>query len=112
MIRVCSFEDQEDSLESCLNMKRETKRLLSSIAVAAGTLGTALLIRKKVKSKATANGNRWARPGMLLTFRAELMPGRDSSERKFRVKSLLPSDRVLLVGVSGEHAKNEFEPVR
>jgi hypothetical protein len=93
-------------------MRSSTKRLLSSIAVAAGTLGTAFVIRKKVKSKDAGNGDRWARPGMLVTFRAELMPGRDGSERTYRIKTLLPSDRVLLDGVSGEHAKNEFERVR
>jgi hypothetical protein len=93
-------------------MRSGTKRLLSSIAVAAGTLGTALLIRKKVKSRETANGDKWARPGMLVTFRAELRPGRDRSERTHRIKTLLPSDRVLLDGVSGEHAQGEFEPIR
>ena len=100
------------ALENRQKMRSETKRLLSSLAVAAGTLGTALLIRKKVKSKVGANGDKWARPGMLVTFRAELMPGRDGSERTFRIKTLLPSDRVLLDGVAGEHAKNEFERVR
>ena len=100
------------SLENRQNMKSETKRLLSSLAVAAGTLGTAFLIRKKVGGKKTENGNKWARPGMLVTFRAELMPGHDGSERTFRIKTLLPSDRVLLDGISGEHAKNEFERVR
>jgi hypothetical protein len=100
------------SLENRQNMRSGTKRLLSSIAVAAGTLGTAFVIRKKAKSKDAVNGDRWARPGMLVTFRAELMPGRDGSERTYRIKTLLPSDRVLLDGVSGEHAKNEFERVR
>jgi hypothetical protein len=99
-------------LENQLNMKSETKRLLSSIAVAAGTIGTAFLIRKRAASKKATNGNRWARPGMLVTFRAELMPGRDASERTFRIKELLPSDRVLLDGVSGEHVRNEFERAR
>jgi hypothetical protein len=93
-------------------MRSETKRLLSSLALAAGTLGTALVIRKKSRGKAHANGDKWARPGMLVTFRAELMPGHDGSERTFRIKTLLPSDRVLLDGISGEHAKNEFERVR
>ncbi|HYJ46134.1 MAG TPA: hypothetical protein VEV81_05925 [Pyrinomonadaceae bacterium] len=93
-------------------MKSETKRWLGSLAVAAGTLGTALLIRKKVKSKESLNGDKWARPGMLVTFRAELMPGRDSSERTFRVKTLLPSDRILLDEVAGEHTKGEFERLR
>jgi hypothetical protein len=100
------------SQENRQNMRSGTKRLLSSIAVAAGTLGTAFVIRKKVKSRGAVSGDRWARPGMLVTFRAELMPGRDSSERSYRIKTLLPSDRVLLDGVSGEHAKNEFERVR
>jgi hypothetical protein len=100
------------NLEKRQHMKTETKRLLSSLAVAAGTLGTAFVIRKKAKSKGNANGDKWARPGMLVTFRAELMPGHDGSERTFRIKTLLPSDRVLLDGISGEHAKNEFERVR
>jgi hypothetical protein len=99
-------------LENRQAMKSGTKRLLSSIAVAAGTLGTALLIRKKVKSRDTVNGDKWARPGMLVTFRAELRPGRDRAERTHRIKALLPSDRVLLDGVSGEHARGEFERAR
>ena len=94
------------------DMKSETKRLLSSIAVAAGTIGTAFFIRKRVRGKEAPNGSRWARPGMSVTFRAELMPGRDASERTFRVKALLPSDRVLLDGVAGEHTRGEFERVR
>ena len=49
---------------------------------------------------------------MSVTFRAELMPGRDASERTFRVKELLPSGRVLLHAVAGEHTESEFEPVR
>jgi hypothetical protein len=101
------------ALENRHNMKSETKRLLSSLAVAAGTLGTAFLIRKKTKGKNDSDGaDKWARPGMLVTFRAELMPGHDGSERTFRIKALLPSDRVMLDGISGEHAKTEFERVR
>ena len=98
--------------EARQDMKSGTKRLLSSIAVAAGTFGAAFLIKKKVKGGEVANGSRWARPGMLVTFRAELMPGRDGSERTFRVKELLPSDRILLDDVAGEHTKGEFERVR
>lgn len=100
------------TLGSVPDMKRETKRWLGSLALTAGTLGTAFLIRKRAKGREAANGNRWARPGMLVIFRAELMPGRDSSERTYRIKELLPSDRVLLDGVAGEHAKGEFEPLR
>lgn len=54
----------------------------------------------------------WARPGMMVVFRAELMPGRDPSERAFRVVALLPSGRVTLEGKAGEHAETEFERVR
>jgi hypothetical protein len=100
------------NVENRQNMKTETKRLLSSLAVAAGTLGTAFLIRTKTKRKEVVNGDKWARPGMLVTFRAELMPGHDGSERTFRIKTMLPSDRVLLDGIAGEHMKNEFERVR
>ena len=49
---------------------------------------------------------------MLVTFRAELMPGRERDERSFRVKELLPSGRVSLQGVDGEHAEKEFEAVQ
>ena len=56
--------------------------------------------------------DRWARPGMSVTFRGELMPGRDRQERTFRVVELLPSGRVLLEGVAGEHTENEFEHAR
>jgi hypothetical protein len=93
-------------------MKKETKRLLGSIALTAGTLGTALLLRKRIKPGRASRPDRWARPGMLITFRAELMPGRDSSERTYRILELLPSDRVTLDGVAGEHMRNEFERVR
>ena len=57
-------------------------------------------------------GDRWARPGMPVTFRAELMPGRDRAERTFRVSAVLPSMRVALAGFAGEHTASEFEPVR
>jgi hypothetical protein len=49
---------------------------------------------------------------MRVTFRAELMPGRDRVERTFTVEELLPSGRVSLRGVDGEHAEKEFEPVQ
>ena len=57
-------------------------------------------------------GNVWARPGMQVTFRAELMPGRDRDQRTFIVKELLSSGRVSLHGVDGEHAEKEFDPVQ
>ena len=93
-------------------------RLLGSLALVAGAVGAATTILRKrnnVKAKLQREpnpGDAWARPGMLVTFRAELMPGRDREERSFRVKELLSSGRVILEGVSGEHAEKEFTAVR
>jgi hypothetical protein len=69
---------------------------------------------KDVGAKVTRDRahDRWARPGMEVTFRAELMPSRETAARTFRVVKLLPSGRVLLDGVAGEHTESEFEPVR
>src|SRR6185503_9296727 len=91
-------------------MKGRTRWLLGGLAIGAGAIGAAgaLLKKKKVQPKRV---DVWARPGMLITFRAELMPGRDRRERTFRVKELLPSGRVSLYGVDGEHAEKEFEQV-
>ena len=49
---------------------------------------------------------------MDVTFRAELMPGRDRSERTFRVASIHPRGRVTLEGFTGDHSETEFEPIR
>ena len=49
---------------------------------------------------------------MHVVFRAELMPGRDSSERIFRVAEVLPSGRITLEGFAGEHMEKEFEAIR
>jgi hypothetical protein len=100
-------------------MKRRTKRVVSGLVVAAGSLGAlgALLIRKN-NSRRDRRDERhrapdvWARPGMNVTFRAELMPGRDRAARSFRIKELLASGRVLLDGTGGEHAENEFERIQ
>ena len=54
-------------------------------------------------------GNVWARPGMAVTFRAELMPGRSAAERTFHITRVLPSCRVVIKGISGEHTAAEFE---
>lgn len=95
-------------------MKKRTKQLLGGLALAAGAMGAAgaflkskntRILRKKKKTAVDV----WARPGMLVTFRAELMPGREREERSFRVKELLPSGRVSLHGADGEHASREFE---
>jgi hypothetical protein len=81
--------------------------------MAAGAVGAATAYWKRRNMHEPKRvGNVWARPGMLVTFRAELMPGRDRNERTFRVKELLSSGRVSLQGVDGEHAEKEFEPVQ
>ncbi len=99
-------------------MRKSTKRVLGGLALAAGAVGAAGAFvgrKKKVKSKqprtAENSANVWARPGMTVTFRAELKPGRDREARTARVKDLLPSGRVTLQEVAGEHARNEFEAI-
>jgi hypothetical protein len=99
-------------------MQKQTKRLVAGIAVATGALGAigALVIRRKSKAVSAGRNSKtpdtWARPGMEVVFRAEVMPGRETSERTFHVTTLLPSGRVLLDGVSGEHAEKEFQLIR
>lgn len=53
----------------------------------------------------------WARPEMKVTFRAELMPGKDRNERTYRIKEVLPNGRVVLYDFAGEHRQSSFEPV-
>lgn len=98
-------------------MKKKTKRVLGATALAAGVLAAAGAYLKKKKGNMGMQQQRarekdvWARPGMVVTFRAELMPGRDREHRTATVKELLPSGRVTLHEVSGEHAQNEFESI-
>ena len=94
-------------------MKKRTKRWLGGLAIAAGAVGVvgAYKNRKKMGALPKPQRDVWARPGMRVTFRAELMPGRDRESRTFRVKELLPSGRVSLHDVDGEHTENEFEPI-
>src|SRR5712691_7080078 len=102
-------------------MKKDTKHLLSGLAlrVAATVAIRAIIMNRNGKPKRgrtrredTDRSDVWARPGMQVTFRAELMPGREASERTFQVTELLRSGRVLLHGAVGEHAQKEFEPGR
>ena len=98
-------------------MQKRTKRLLGGLALAAGVVGAAgtyLKKRKRMRKPEPAPekpGRIWARPGMTVTFRAELMPGRDRQERTAKVKQVLPSGRVLLHEINGEHAEKEFDPI-
>lgn len=95
-------------------MKKRTKRLVSGLVIAAGAVGAAGAYLKKKnmgvrRRSPKLSVNVWARPGMRVTFRAELMPGREREERTFQVKELLPSGRVSLQGADGEHTVTEFE---
>jgi hypothetical protein len=99
-------------------MKKGTRRLLGGLALAAGAataVGAYFAKKKDMRAKQQLASDNpasvWARPGMTVTFRAELMPGRDRENRSFRIKQLLPSGRVLLDGVAGEHAEKEFERI-
>lgn len=94
-------------------MKQRTRWLLGGFALGAGAIGAASAYWKK-KNVLTEKkaGNVWARPGMQVTFRAELMPGRDRNQRTFVVKELLSSGRVSLHEVDGEHTEKEFEPIQ
>ncbi|HET7113872.1 MAG TPA: hypothetical protein VFI57_09525 [Pyrinomonadaceae bacterium] len=94
-------------------MKKRTRWLLGGMALAAGAVGAAsAFLKRRNMQEPKRVGDVWARPGMAVTFRAELMPGRDRLERTFRVKELLSSGRVSLHGADGEHAEKEFEPIQ
>jgi hypothetical protein len=94
-------------------MKRRTRWLLGGFALGAGAIGAASAYWKKKNVLAEKKvGDVWARPGMPVTFRAEVMPGRDRNQRTFLVKELLSSGRVSLHEVDGEHAEKEFEAVQ
>lgn len=53
----------------------------------------------------------WARPEMMVTFRAEIMPGKNREERTFRIKDVLRNERVTLHDFTGEHRQSAFEPL-
>lgn len=51
----------------------------------------------------------WARPEMLVTFRAEIMKALTREERTFRIQTVLPNGRVKLYDVEGEYRETAFE---
>lgn len=93
-------------------MKERTRWLLGGLAIGAGAVSAAVAVIKRRKVEPKRFADVWARPGMRVTFRAELMPGRDRQDRTYTVKELLSSGRVSLHGVDGEHAEKEFEPIQ
>lgn len=65
---------------------------------------------RTARAQRASRNDHWARVGMQLTFRAELMPGRARAERTFIVAQALENGRVELKDLSGQHAEQEFEP--
>lgn len=55
--------------------------------------------------------NIWARPQMLVTFRAEIMNSVTREERTFRIKTVLPNGRVELYDIDGEFRETAFEAI-
>lgn len=53
----------------------------------------------------------WARPEMNVTFRAEIMPGREREERTYRIKQVARNGRVILHDFPGEYRETAFEAV-
>jgi hypothetical protein len=53
----------------------------------------------------------WARPNMLVTFRAEIMPGKMREARTFRVTEVLRNGRVRLEDFPGEYREGAFEAI-
>ncbi|MFT3745040.1 MAG: hypothetical protein QM785_12195 [Pyrinomonadaceae bacterium] len=53
----------------------------------------------------------WARPQMLVTFRAEIMNSVTREERTFRIKTVLPNGRVELYDIDGEFRETAFEAI-
>ena len=53
----------------------------------------------------------WARPEMNVTFRAEIMPGREREERTYRIKHVARNGRVILHNFPGEYRETAFEAV-
>jgi len=46
---------------------------------------------------------------MSVTFRAEVMPGRDKMDRTFQVTRVLTNGRIELAELEGQHSLAEFE---
>ena len=70
-----------------------------------------LFFKKKQSPTAADKPNTWARPEMKVTFKAEIMPGRDREQRTFRIKAVLPNGRIILHDFIGEHRQGAFEPI-
>lgn len=69
-----------------------------------------LFKRSRITRKIAA-ADIWAREGMNVTFRAEIMPCKTREERTFRVETVTANGRVVLRDFLGEHREGAFEPV-
>jgi hypothetical protein len=93
-------------------MRKRTRWLLGGLAIGAGAISAAgAYLKRKNVQPGKKVGDVWARPGMPVTFRAELMPGRDRAERTFLIKEFLSNGRVSLQDADGEHTEKEFEAI-
>lgn len=81
----------------------------ANLRILKATKNRMLRSEKVAPIRSAAAGDVWARPGMSVTFRAELMPGKSAAERSFRVTRVLPNHRILIEGIAGEHTASEFE---
>ena len=68
-------------------------------------------IFRKKKTPSSTVTRVWARPEMMVTFRAEIMPGYTREERTYRIKSVRPNGRVTLYDFPDEHREGEFERI-
>ncbi len=66
---------------------------------------------KKLFNKIIPQTNVWARPEMMVTFRAQIMPGKSREERTFRIKEVFQNGRVKLYNFPDEHRQSSFEPI-
>lgn len=69
------------------------------------------IFSRKRKPSEPEKANTWARPEMLVTFKAEIMPGRSREQRTYRIKEVLPNGRIRLYDFIGEHRQGAFEPL-
>jgi hypothetical protein len=53
----------------------------------------------------------WARPQMMVTFRAEIMPGTLREDRTYRIEIVHSNGRVTLEGLPGEFRETAFEKI-
>lgn len=68
-----------------------------------------MLTRKSRRATRKRSSDPRVAAGARVTFRAELMPGRDAGERTYEVKQLLRNGRIELANLEGQHSLAEFE---